>query len=81
VCDPFAAARAHDGLECGDQAARRDLQGDRAVDAVVDVGLTVGDGDHLGAGQALLQQPMQRLRRPLDLQPVALGTIVPELPE
>ena len=56
----------------GSSAETRPLAGDLqrgrfAVDAIVDVGLAVGDDHHLRARQFLDQQLMQRLRRPFDM--------------
>ena len=81
VRDPLAAAGAHDGLQRRHKPARRNLKGNRPVAAVMDVRLAIGDGDHLGAGQPILEQPVQGLRRPLHLQAVPLGAVVPELPQ
>ena len=81
MSDPGAAAGAHDRLERGDEAARGDLQGDLAVGAVVDVGLAVRDDQHLGAGQFLLEQPVQRLRRPFDVNAVGEASLEAHLGE
>ena len=65
VRDPGARAGAHHRLERGDQAARRALDLDHVVLAPrVDVGLAVGDDQHLVALQVLAQDAAQRVRAP-----------------
>ena len=65
VRDPRARARAHHGLERGDEAARRALDAHAAVlGAHVDVRLAVGHGDHVVAVQFASQRRPQRLLVP-----------------
>ena len=62
--DPGARAGAHHGLERSDEAARRPLQPHAAVGANVDIGLAVGDRDHVVAVQLAAQRGAQRLLVP-----------------
>jgi hypothetical protein len=65
VRDPHARARAHHGLERGDEAARRvhHLDGARGA-PLVDVGLAVGEHHHPIALEVLAQGGAQALGRP-----------------
>ena len=77
--DPNSAAGAHDRLERGDQAARRGLKHDLAVDPVVNIGLAVRDDDDLGFGQILIEKLMQRFRRPFHVNAVGVFSLEPKL--
>jgi len=55
------------------------LQHDAAVDAIVDVGLAVRRHDHPRSRQLLIEKLMQRVRRPLHVDPVGVLSLEPEL--
>jgi hypothetical protein len=75
---PHPAAGAHDRLKRRDEAARRSLQDDAAVDEVVDVGLAIRDHDHLRSGQLLVEKLMERVGRPLHMNAVGVFPLEPE---
>ncbi len=82
--DPGAGTGAHDGLEGRDHSARGKLQQrPPVIAAVVDVGLAVGNHDHLRRAQLIPHNLMQRLRRPVlaivDLQPLTLLDLAHDL--
>ena len=63
--DPHPGARPHDGLEGGDEAARRVHHDEAAVARLlVDVGLAVGDDDDALPVQVPAQRVLESLRRP-----------------
>ncbi len=64
VRDPGSRARAHHGLERGDETARRMLDANALGRAHVDVRLAVGHGDHVVAVQFAPQGRPQRLLVP-----------------
>ena len=86
--DPDAGAGAHDGLERGDEAARRVNDTHAAIfDARVDVGLAVGDDDDPLAVQVAVESLLEPLRRPVAA--LAVGLLlgddaldeIPDIPE
>ena len=80
VRDPGATTRAHDRLERGDEAARRQLHFDFAIVVpVVDVGFAVGDHEHIHPGQFLVEQLRQRRRRPVDVNAFGEALLDPEI--
>jgi hypothetical protein len=69
--DPGARAGAHDRLQRGDEAARRPLHLDAVAAADMDVGLAVGDDQHVLAGELAVQDGAQGFRLPGQLRIVA----------
>jgi len=74
-CYPYSGTGAHDRLERRHQAAGRTLDLDRLAAQLVDVGLAVGDDDHVGAAQLAVQHGAQRCRVPGQLALVARAAL------
>ena len=67
VCDPGSAARPHNRLQCGDEAAGGDLQIDAIGTPIVDVGFAVCGDDHLHTRQLGFHDVADRLLVPIRL--------------
>src|SRR5687768_15331445 len=79
MCNPLATTGSHHRFERGDEAAGGDLQLNGATICIVDVGFSVRDGDDLGSRQTLTKQSVKGLRRPLNLDAVAVFAVRPKL--
>ena len=73
--DPGARAGAHDRFQRSDQPAGRALHLDVVAAPLVDVGLAIGNHDHVLTAQFAMENGAQCLRGPGDLAFVARASL------